>query len=157
MEAVDGGSDEIDHRFKSMTRHPTLHHFKKGISLVSQWTGNEFKNMEKMFLGVIVGAVDERVIRAICGVVDFILYAHFKTHTESSLERMDRAWSAIHENKSIFVELGVCKKFNIPKFHSLIHYISAICSHGTLNGYNTETPEHLHIDFVKAPFRAGNK
>ena len=107
MEAVDGGSDEIDHCFKSMTRHPTLCHFKKGISLVLQWTGNEFKNMEKMFLGVIMGAVDEWVIRAIRGVVDFISYAHFETHTESSLERMDRAWSAIHENKSIFVELGV--------------------------------------------------
>ena len=89
--------------------------------------------------------------------VDFISYAHFETHTESSLERMDRAWSAIHENKSIFMELGICKKFNIPKFHSLIHYVSAICSHGTLDGYNTETPEHLHIDFAKAPFRAGNK
>ncbi len=157
MEAVDGGSDEIDHHFKSMTRHPTLHHFKKGISLVLQWTGNKFKNMEKTFLGVIAGAVDEWVIRAVHGMVDFISYAHFETHTESSLERMDRAWSAIHENKSIFVELGICKKFNIPKFHSLIHYISAICSHGTLNSYNTETPEHLHIDFVKAPFRAGNK
>ena len=35
-EAVEGGSDEIDHRFKSMTRHPALHHFKKGISLISQ-------------------------------------------------------------------------------------------------------------------------
>ena len=62
MEAVDGGSDEIDRRFKSMTRHPTLRHFKKGISLVSQWTGNEFKNMEKTFLEVITGAVDKQVI-----------------------------------------------------------------------------------------------
>ena len=54
-EAVDGGSDEVNHRFKSMAPHPTLRHFKKGISLVSQWTGNEYKNMEKVFLGVIVG------------------------------------------------------------------------------------------------------
>jgi Plavaka transposase len=61
-EAVDRGSDEINHHFKSMTRHPNLHHFKKGISLVLQWTGNEFKNMENTFLGVIAGAVDEQVI-----------------------------------------------------------------------------------------------
>src|SRR5258708_3689674 len=140
-----------------MTRDPPHHHLKQGICLVSQWTGNEFKKMEKAFLGVIVGGVDEQVIQAVRGVVDFISYAHFETHTESSLERMDRAWSAIHENKLIFVELGVCKKFNIPKFHSLIHYVSAIRSHGTLDSYNTETPERLHIDFVKAPFRAGNK
>ena len=156
-EAVEGGSDEIDCRFKSMMWHPALHHFKKGISLISQWTGHKYKNMEKVFLGVIAGTVDEQVIKAVRGVVDFILYACFKVHTEQLLEKMDRAWSAIHENKRIFLELGICENFNIPKFHSLIHYITAIRLHGTLDGYNTESPECLHIDFAKVPFRAGNK
>jgi hypothetical protein len=90
-------------------------------------------------------------------VVDFISYARFEVHTESSLEKMDKAWSVIHKNKSIFLELGIHENFNIPKFHSLIHYVSAICSHGTLDGYNTESSERLHIDFAKIPFRAGNK
>src|SRR6267154_727321 len=156
-EAIDGGSDEVDRCFKSMTWHLTLRHFKKGVSLVMQWTGNEYKNMEKIFLGVIAGAVNERVIRIVHAAEDFILYAHFEVHTERSLEKMDRAWSAIHENKKIFVELGICKHFNIPKFHSIIHYVFAIRSHGTLNGYNSESPERLHIDFAKVPFRAGNK
>ena len=154
---IDGGGDEVDRRFKSMTRHPTLRHFKKGISLILQWTGNKYKNMEKIFLGVIAGAVDEQVIQVARAVVDFISYARFEAHTESSLEKMDRAWSAIHENKKIFVELGIHERFNIPKFHSLIHYVSAIRSHGALDGYNSESPERLHIDFAKAPFRAGNK
>lgn len=136
--AIDGGIDEVDRRFKSMSRHPTLRHFTKGLSLISQWTGNEYKNMEKMFLGVIAGAVDERVIRAVRAVVDFISYARFEVHTEGSLEKMDRAWSAIHKNKNVFLELDICDNFNIPKFHSLIHYVSAIRSYG-------------------APFRAGNK
>jgi len=113
--------------------------------------------MEKIFLGVIAGATDECVVRAVWAVVDFISYARFEAHTESSLEKMDKAWSAIHENKKIFVELDICKNFNIPKFHSLIHYVSAIHSHGSLDGYNTESPECLHIDFAKSPFRAGNK
>jgi hypothetical protein len=65
--------------------------------------------MEKTFLGVIAGAVDERVIRAVRGEVDFISYAHFEVHTEASLENMDKAWSAIHENKNILVELGIRK------------------------------------------------
>ena len=113
--------------------------------------------MEKVFLGVIAGTVDEQVIKAVRGVVDFISYACFEVHTEQSLEKMDRAWSAIHKNKRIFLELGIHENFNIPKFHSLIHYITAICSHRTLDGYNTESPERLHIDFAKVPFRAGNK
>jgi hypothetical protein len=156
-DAVDGGGDEIDRRFKSMTTHPSLRHFKKGISLVSQWTGNEYKNMQKVFLGVIAGTTDEQVVKAVRAVVDFISYARFEAHTENSLEKMDKAWSVIHENKRIFLELDIRENFNIPKFHSLIHYITAIRSHGTLDGYNTESPERLHIDFAKEPFRAGNK
>ena len=108
-------------------------------------------------MGAIAGVVDDRVIQAVRAVVDFISYARFEVHTETSLEKMDKAWSAIHENKAIFLELGIREHFNIPKFHSLIHYISAIRSHGTLDGYNTESPERLHIDCAKVPFRAGNK
>src|SRR5260370_14348515 len=153
----DGGRDEVDRHFKSMTKLPPLHHFKTRISILTQWIGNKYKNMEKTFLGVIVGTMDEWVVQALRTVVDFITYARFEVHTETSLEKMDRAWSAIHEHKSIFVDLGIRKSCNIPKFHSLIHYVSAIRSHGTLDGYNTESPEHLHIDFAKVPFRAGNK
>ena len=140
-----------------MSSHPSLHHFEKGISLVSQWTGNEYKNMEKVFLGMIAGIVGEHVIQAVCAVIDFISYAHFKVHMERSLEKMDRAWSAIHENKSVFLELDIHKHFNIPKFHSMIHYVSSIHTHGTLDGYNTKSPEHLHINLVKISFRASNK
>ncbi|OBZ74731.1 hypothetical protein A0H81_05568 [Grifola frondosa] len=57
-ECIDGGAKEIDYRFKAMPTHPTLRHFKKGISLVTQWTGTEYKNMEKVFLGVLTGASD---------------------------------------------------------------------------------------------------
>ena len=121
------------------------------------WTGNEFKNMEKIFVGVIADAADDRVTQAVRAVVDFISYARFEVHTEESLEKMDKAWSAIHEHKKIFVELDIRESFNIPKFHSLIHYISSIRSHGTLDGYNTESPESLHMYFAKAAFAAGNK
>ena len=86
---MNGGSDEVDHHFKSMTRHPDLHHFKKGISLILQWTRNEYKNMQKIFIGVIANAADDRVIRTVCAVVDFISYARFEVHTEKSLEKMD--------------------------------------------------------------------
>ncbi len=113
--------------------------------------------MEKVFLEVIASTVDERVIQAVHAVVDFITYARFEVYIEGSLEKMDRAWSAIHEIKNVFLELGIRENFNIPKFHSIIHYVSAIHSHGTLDGYNSESPERLHIDFAKAPFRAGNK
>ncbi|KAI0071914.1 hypothetical protein K474DRAFT_1606079, partial [Panus rudis PR-1116 ss-1] len=73
--------EEVDKRFKAMPAFPGLMHFKKGISLLTQWTGNEYRNMEKVFLGAIAGAADEGVIRAVRAIVDFIYYAHFETHT----------------------------------------------------------------------------
>lgn len=58
---ITGKDDEVDQWFKCMPAHPELRHFKKGVSLVSQWTGTEYKNMEKVFLGAIAGAASQSV------------------------------------------------------------------------------------------------
>ncbi|KAM6488883.1 hypothetical protein JOM56_015660, partial [Amanita muscaria] len=157
MQALNGGPGELDRRFRTMPKHQMLRHFKKGISAISQWTGNEYKNMEKVFTGIVTGAADEQVLRAVRAVVDFISYARLEAHDEKTLGRMDQSWSDFHQSKKIFQELEIRTDFNIPKIHSMIHYISAIQSHGSLDGYNTESPERLHIDFVKMAYRATNK
>ncbi|KAJ7820184.1 hypothetical protein B0H14DRAFT_3089273 [Mycena olivaceomarginata] len=77
--AMAGGAAEVDQRFRTMSPHPSLRHFKKGISLTTQWIGTERKNMEKVFLGVLANATEPRVQLAARGVLDFIHYAHFET------------------------------------------------------------------------------
>ena len=156
-EAINGGTAEIDQRYRSMSPHPSLRHFKKGISLTSQWTGTEYKNMEKVFLGIIANAVDPGVIRAARGILDFIYYAHFETHTDESLAQLDAAWRTFHEEKKIFVDLGIREHFNISKIHNIKHYLDSICSLGTADGFNTENTERLHIDFAKLGYRSTNK
>ncbi|KAI0675158.1 hypothetical protein C8Q78DRAFT_965124 [Trametes maxima] len=156
--AIEGGADEIDRRFKAMLKHSDLRHFKNGISLVSQWTGTEYKGMEKTFLGVVAGAGDERVTRAVRAVLDFIYYAHFETHTDKSLTHgLHRSWSNYHKCKAIFIELEIRRHFNFPKGHSTEHYELSIRSVGTADGYSTEHPERLHIDFAKLAYGASNK
>ena len=155
--AVNGGEEEVDRRFRSMSPHPSLRHFKKGISLTTQWTGTEHKNMEKVFLSVLAGATDPAVLRAVRGILDFIYYAHFETHCDESLAQLDMAWLTFHNNKHIFEDLGIRKHFNISKLHNIKHYIDAIRSHGTADGFNTEGSERLHIDLAKMGYRAGNK
>lgn len=132
---------EVDHRFQAMTRHPSLQHFKKGISLISQWTGNEYKNMEKVFLSVIAGAADEEVTQCVRGVLDFIYYAHYEEHTTESLKKLEDSWHTFHNHKHVFVDQEIHDHFNIPKIHSMAHYASMICSHGSTGGYNTEASE----------------
>lgn len=156
--AISGhGAKEVDARFQVMPPHPTLRHFKKGISLVTQWTGTEYKNMEKVFLGVIAGISEPPVIQAVRGVLDFIYYAHFESHTFQSLARLDAAWVAFHKNKWVFVEKNIRDHFNIPKIHSSKHYVDAIHTQGSADGFNSESMEHLHIDYTKVGYRATNK
>ena len=151
------GQDEIDRRFKAMTTYPSLRHFQKGVTLVSQWTGQEYKELEKVFLGVIAGATDGAVVSAVQAVLDFIYYAHFECHTDSTLKKLEAAWTDFHERKSIFVEHGIREHFNIPKLHSMQHYLHMIKSHGTTDNFNTELPERLHIDIAKDAFSHTNK
>ncbi|KAI0346082.1 hypothetical protein BDW22DRAFT_1460424 [Trametopsis cervina] len=156
---MSGKENEVDRRFQGMPLHPDLRHFRKGISLVSQWTGTEYKHMEKVFLGVIAGAViDPEVVKAVRAVLDFIHYAHFEMHTEESLAQLEAAWLKFHTFKRVFVRLKVRKDFSsIPKLHSMTHYVHSIRLLGTADGYSTEGPERLHIDFAKIAYRASNR
>ncbi|KAH9922147.1 hypothetical protein B0H21DRAFT_841842 [Amylocystis lapponica] len=154
---MEGGEAEIDRRFKVMTTHPDLRHFRKGISLVSQWTGTEYKNMEKVFLGVLTGGSNPAVLRAVRAVLDFIYYAHFEAHSSDSLAKLEAAWNSFHAEKSIFVDLDIRDDFDIAKVHSALHYGQSIRQLGTADGYNTEASERLHIDFAKRAYRSSNK
>ncbi|KAK0461537.1 hypothetical protein IW261DRAFT_1554347 [Armillaria novae-zelandiae] len=113
---------EVDHHFQAMMHHPSLQYFKKGVSLVFQWTHNKHKNMEKK----------KNILIGYCrAVLDFIYYAHYEEHTTESLQKLEEAWHTFHDHKAVFIEQGICKHFNIPKIHSMTHYASTIHSHGS--------------------------
>lgn len=151
------GKDELDRRFMAIPDLPGLRHFKKGISHVSQWTGTEHKEMQKVIVAILSGAVEAKVLTIAQALVDFIYYAQFQVHTTESLERLRGALHTFHKHKSIIEELGIREHFNVPKIHSMLHYHDAIWQKGTLDGYNTELPERLHIEYAKDAYRAGNR
>ena len=53
---------EMDAQFQVVSQYPGLHHFKKGISAVSQWTSMEHKEMERVFVGLLSGAAEDSVL-----------------------------------------------------------------------------------------------
>ncbi|KAF8871026.1 hypothetical protein BD779DRAFT_1613985 [Infundibulicybe gibba] len=151
------GETELDARFKAMSGYPGLRHFSKGISFVSQWTGTEHREMQRIFLGVLAGAVDEHVVTVVRAALDFIYYAQLQMHTSTTLAALKSCLETFHRHKDIFIKLDIRKHFNIPKIHCLLHYLASIQALGSNDGYNSESPERLHIDFAKDAFRASNR
>ncbi|KAI6027998.1 hypothetical protein BKA83DRAFT_4462563 [Pisolithus microcarpus] len=151
------GEKEIDVRFQAMTRFPALRHFKKGISTISQWTGSEHKEMQRVFVGLLSGIVSNDVLIVARALLDFIYYAQFQKHTDVTLGAMQDSLKMFHEYKHVLIELEVRQDFNVPKLHSLQHYVASIRALGSADGYNTEYPERLHIDYAKEAYRASNK
>ncbi|KAJ6603507.1 Zn-finger domain-containing protein [Mycena vulgaris] len=139
------GKEELDARFKAMNGFSGLRHFKKGISTVSQWTGAEHKEMQHVFVGVMAGAVSTKVLTVVKALIDFIYYAQLQSHTTRTLGALQAALDTFHAHKQVFVDLGIRAHFNIPK------------RLGSADGYNTESPERLHIDFAKKAYRASNR
>jgi hypothetical protein len=59
-----------------------------------------------------------------------------------------------HENKDIFIDLGICSNFNLSKLHATRHYSAMIMMFGTMDNYNTEYTKQLHINFAKDAYHA---
>ncbi|KAG1897497.1 uncharacterized protein F5891DRAFT_1129929 [Suillus fuscotomentosus] len=106
----------------------------------NQWTGADYQELQHVFLHVIAGVVDHKVLTA------------YRMHMDDTLSHMHAALTSFHANKNIFIELGVQEHFNIPKIHLMIHYIDAIHFLSSVNGFNTELSEWLHIDFAKQTY-----
>ena len=113
--------------------------------------------MQRIFAGLIIGAVQPAALCTAVAVIDFIYYSQLQVHTSESLKSLQKVLEAFHENKNMFVIEEIQEHFNIPKIHAMIHYYVAIQSCGSLDGFNTESPEQLHIDYAKEVYRASNK
>ncbi|KAF8485577.1 hypothetical protein JB92DRAFT_3131185 [Gautieria morchelliformis] len=129
------GAEEVDRRFQALPNHPGLRYFKKGISTISQCTGHEHKEMERVFASLIYGAVPPCV---------------------TAVARAD-ALNTFHQKKQVFIDHHICTHFRIPKIHMMEHYVALIRSKGSADSFNTELSERLHIDYAKEGYRASNK
>ena len=136
-------------------------HFTNGLPQ-SRVSGHEHKKMCSILLGLVVdlpvpGGWDSTcLVCAVRTLLDFLFLAQYQCHTSETIDHMREALLEFHNNKAIFVDLGIRKHFNIPKIHSLNHYITSIHLFGTTDNYNTEQSERLHIDFAKNAYRATN-
>ncbi|KDQ51824.1 hypothetical protein JAAARDRAFT_139807 [Jaapia argillacea MUCL 33604] len=143
------GSLELD---KCIWRLPPsfgTHHFKNGISALSQISRSERQDMARILLACLISKIPKEGIIACRSLLDFIYQAQNPTHDNTTLSYMQTALDTFHQHRDIFITLGIHQNFNIPKFHSFLCYINAIHLYGTTDNYNTEMFECLHIDLAK--------
>ncbi|KAI9428379.1 hypothetical protein H4582DRAFT_2092395 [Lactarius indigo] len=145
---------------------PPNHHislFASGITTLSQILGKEHKDICRFLLGLVIGLplpggqLPSRLIRATRALLDFVYLVQYPSHTSKTLQRLEDCLAHFHENKEVFVDLGMCEHLDLPKIHSLLHYRSSIALFSTTDNYNTEQSECLHIDFTKDAYRATNR
>jgi hypothetical protein len=136
--------------------------FTKAIVTLSWVSGHKHKKLCSILLGLIIdlpipgGQNSSRMVKAVRTLLDFLFLTQYQCHTTHTISRLDDSLSAFHENKEVFLDLGVREHFNFPKLHSLIHYVSSIHLFGMTDNYNTEQSECLHIEFTKNAYHATN-
>ncbi|KAJ3966648.1 hypothetical protein EV361DRAFT_872222, partial [Lentinula raphanica] len=157
------GAHEIDARCRRLPPNHNIRIFTKGISGLQRVSGSEHAQMSHLFLGLVAeaplpnGLSNVRLIRCLRGLLDFMFLAQYPVHSTSSLRTLSNALNLFHDNKYIFVDLGIRSNFHIPKIHFMNHYVDGIERAGTLDNFNTEYTERLHIDMAKDAYAATNK
>jgi hypothetical protein len=153
---------ELNARYQRLIPSHNIRVFSNGITGLSRVTGKEHDQIARVILGVIIGmrlsnGLDaSRLIRAVRSLLDFLYLAKLPVQTTQTLCLLNNSLRNFHENKSIFVDLGVRQHFNFPKLHSCLHYASSINMFGTTDNYDTQYTERLHIDLTKNAYKSTN-
>ncbi|KAJ3753472.1 hypothetical protein EV360DRAFT_53426 [Lentinula raphanica] len=151
------GEKELDERIQKLPLTSGVRHFTKGIASLSQLSGTERKHITRILLACLVRKVDPGGITACRAILHFIQLAQYPSHDQDTLGYMKQELDTWYKYRDYFIDKGVRSHFNIPKFHSLLHYIDSIRWIGATDNSNTEAFERLHIDFAKEGWCSSNK
>ena len=97
-------SFEIDNCIRRLPKTPGFRHFHSGISKISQWSGRESKDLQRIFLPLLTGIQSPEAITATRAELDFIYHAGWKTLGEDDLKRMVDFNTIFHKNKYAFLK-----------------------------------------------------
>src|SRR6266581_535787 len=101
------GVQEMDSRF--IVQPPiSTNRFTRGISKLSQITGQEHHAFQKAILPIIAGhdRVDNKVTNAMLSLLDLAYLVQYPSLSESNMHKMEEALSTFHGNKAVFVDNG---------------------------------------------------
>ena len=90
--------------------------------------------------------------------LEFCYLVRRDVHDTHSLAALDDALERFHHHREIFRTSGIRPNgFNLPRQHSLIHYVKLIRMFGAPNGLCSSITESKHIKAVKEPWRRSSR
>ncbi len=124
---------EIDKRYTCLQRRVGERHFRAGFLHLTQITGREKRDLTKHFIGVYPGhpSITPAVMDCLRGLIDFFYLAQYESHNTETLEYLDDALAAFHNNKELLSATGVRAgvkrqgKFNVQKIE-LFHHVGRL-------------------------------
>ena len=112
----------------------------------------------QVYLPAIQGHVPVEMVQTMRAFLEFCYIARHDVHDTNSLAALDDALQRFHRYREIFHTCGVhADGFNLPRQHSLIHYMKLIRAFGAPNGLCSSITESKHIKAVKEPWRRSSR
>lgn len=105
----------------------------------------------------IKGHVPDDMVRTIRAFIEFCYIARQEVHDTKSLQKLQETLERFHHYRTIFISTGVRSDFNLPRQHSLIHYVKLIRAYGAPNGLCSSITESKHIKSIKDPYRRSSR
>jgi hypothetical protein len=159
------GKEELNLRLRLVTPVTGFKSFPHGIQGVTQWTGREDRELQRIILPVIAHAsnMTTGVMTCLRAFHDFLFLAQYRLHTPSTIRYLSNALADFHKTKQSFIDSGarrgskgVINHFRIPKIAAFHFYQKHITMMGTSPQFSTEITESSHKRMAKEPYRASN-
>ncbi len=100
------GVKELDCRIKALQPLIGMRHFANGISHLSQWSGREDRELQRILIVAIAGSprIDVNTMRCLRAFHDFLYLAQYRSHTTTTLGYLEQSFTVFHQLKKIFIQ-----------------------------------------------------
>ncbi|KAG0640203.1 hypothetical protein HOY80DRAFT_885059 [Tuber brumale] len=156
----------FDAVWKNLPAYPGYSPPNKESSRVSQWTGKEMRNLVRVLLPCFATAICRpstaecliftKTLTCVRSIIDSTLMAQYQSHTEETIQYLERYLKAFHDHKDLFKEYRKDKS-TAQKIHLLSHFADHIRRFGNIQMYSTESGETSHKIMIKEGYRRSNK
>ena len=92
------------------------------------------------------------MVRALSAFMEFCYLVRCPQIDEDTLVAINVAVERFHQERKIFIEVGIRDGFSLPRQHSIVHYYDLITLFGAPNGVCSSITESKHIKAVKEPW-----